>query len=476
MGREDTQAYGSVRMEPFTLITDIVRNLWVAVLGAIACALLAYVMVSSLYVPRYTTSATFAVSSRESFNSFANLSAANEMAQTFERILNSNVLKKTLKEALEVDSIDGTINTNVLSGTNLLVLKVTDDTPKEAYDLILAIMEHYDEVSYYVMGNVVMDVLSEPAIPLVPDNPLNPTSVMKKAFLAGGALVVALFGVLSFLSDTIKREEELEQKLDAKSLGQIPFENKYKTPKKWLKRKKVALLVNSPIAGFAFVESYKKLALKLDYQMAKTGGKVLAVTSVSENEGKSTLAANLAITLAEQDKRVLLIEGDLRRPSQFLIFGKEPTEKQEIGEFLKGKGLVKNVLQESGVPRLFLMIGRNCYSTSTEMLQSAMFEKLLEVCKRTMDYVIIDTPPAGLMGDAEVIGGYADAMLLVVKQNHMLAEDINDALDAFREHHVNVLGVVLNGVRTLDSAPGGHYYGNYGRYGRYSNYSRNRED
>lgn len=470
------QEQETIKLEPLTLITDILKNLWVILLGAAASAMLVYVLLSARYEPHYTTSATFAVSSRSASSSWSNLSAANEMAQTFERILKSSVMKKTLREVLQTDAVDGEISTEIVSGTNLLILRVTDDTPREAYDLIRAVMDHYGSVSFYMMGDAVLDVLEYPQIPMSPDNPLNVRGSMKKGFLAGGAFLVLVFGILSYCSDTIKREEEIERKLDARSLGQIPFENKYKTIRDRLRRKKGALLVNSPIAGFAFVESYKKLAAQVDYRMAREKGKVLAVTSVSENEGKSTVAANLAISLADQGKKVLLIEGDLRRPSQFLIFGKEPEEKNEIGEFLKGKGLVKDVLQESGIPRLYLMVGRNCYSSSTEILQTNVMEKLLDVCSRTMDYVLIDTPPAGLMGDAEVIAGYADAVMLVVKQNFMPAEDVNDILDSFRDHHAKVLGVVLNGVRTLDSAPGGNYYGTYGHYGRYGRYSRQRED
>lgn len=477
MAREEEK--DAIRIEPFTLVTDILRNAWVIILGAVAAALLTYVVVSVQYVPRYTTSATFAVASRSDSNPWTNLSSANEMAQTFERILKSNVMKKTLCEVLQADSLDAQISTQVLSGTNLLILRVTDDSPKEAYDVIRAVMENYTSVSFYMVGDSVMDVLEEPYIPTSPDNWLNPRGDMKKAFLAAAALLTALFGLLSYFSNTVKMEDDIERKLDARSLGVIPFENKYKTLREKIRRKKGALLVNNPLAGFGFVESYKKLATRVDYRMSREGNKVLAVTSVSEDEGKSTVAANLAITLAELGKKVLLVEGDLRRPSQFLIFGKNPDEKSEVGEFLKGGGKIKEILQESGIPRLYLMIGRNCYSSSTEILQSSVLSRLLEACRRTMDYIIIDTPPAGLMGDAEVIAGQSDAVLVVVKQNYMLAEDINDVLDGFREHHSKVLGVVLNGARTIESTPVGGYYGGYGRYGKYGkygNYGKSRED
>ena len=150
--------------------------------------------------------------------------------------------------------------------------------------------------------------------------------------------MLILLGLFSYMKNTIKQENEIEKKLDARSLGAISYEWKYKTIRDIFRRKKKAILVDDPVASFRFVESYKKLAAKVEYRMAKNEQKVLVVTSVSENEGKSTVAANLAITLAEQSKRVLLVDGDIRRPSQFLIFGMEPKEENELGEYLRGNG------------------------------------------------------------------------------------------------------------------------------------------
>lgn len=219
------------------------------------------------------------------------------------------------------------------------------------------------------------------------------------------------------------------------------------------------------------MEAYKKLAAKVDYQMSKEKGQVLVVTSVSENEGKSTVAANLALSLVEQSKKVLLVDGDLRRPSQFLLFGENPSEKEEFGEFLKS-GQLEDILKKSKIPNLYLVLGRNCYSSSTEILRSKRLAGFLKHCRNYMDYIIIDSPPAGLIGDAETLAVYSDAVLLVTKQNMMFTEDINDVLDGFRQHHSKVLGVVLNSVRSFSGIPGsGHY--SYG-YGAYGNYGKNR--
>lgn len=461
-----------MKLEPFTLIHDVLINWWVILLGAIGAALLASVIVSVRYEPQYTTSATFAVASREDSNAYNNWSATYEMAGTLESILKSNSMRKIICKELDVKSMDAQISTEILGQTNLLILRVTADTSKEASDVIRVVMDNYTKVSYYALGNAVMDVLEEPQVPMYPDNPLNVRDAAKKAFVLMGGLLVFLFAVISYLRDTVKREQDIEKKLDARSLGSIPYERKYKTIREALKRKKSAILVTDPVAGFGFVEGYKKLATKIEYQMKKYNEKAIVVTSVSENEGKSTVAANLAISLAEQSKSVILIEGDLRRPSQFLIFNKDPEEHQEVGEYLDGNTRMKDVIVKSGVPNLYVALGKNCYSSSTEKVSSKRMLNLITKCKTLADYVIIDSPPAGLLGDAEVIAQSAGTVLVVAKQNYMLAEDINDVLDTFRMHHSTVLGVVLNSVVTYAEFSGNSTY--YGKYGKYAKYTRNR--
>ena len=404
-------------------------------------------------------------------------------------------MEKKICEKLKVEELDADIHAKVLEGTNMLVLSVTADTPKESIDIIRTVMDNYSSVSLYTVGSAVMDVLEEPKIPYTPDNPLDAGGQAKKGGLVAGALVLILLGLFSYMKNTIKQENEIEKKLDARSLGAISYEWKYKTIRDIFRRKKKAILVDDPVASFRFVESYKKLAAKVEYRMAKNEQKVLVVTSVSdidrrtkagkeeyarwlsENEGKSTVAANLAITLAEQSKRVLLVDGDIRRPSQFLIFGMEPKEENELGEYLRGNGSLADVMVPCTRKHMLFMGGKNCYSSSTEMLNSDSFYKLMTACRKFVDYVIIDTPPAGIIGDAQIFAHCADAVMIVAKQNYMLAEDINEVMDAFRDKEGKVLGVVLNGVRSfsgLVDSPVGHYYGKYSKYGRYGNYGRSK--
>ena len=457
----------NTKIEPFTLIYDILSNWWVILLGAIAAALLTNVIVNMRYVPQYTASTTYAVSSQYNTNALNNLVSTNEMAQTFQSILKSNAMNKIICEELGVSSVNAKISAEVMGETNLLVLSVTAPTSKEAMDVIRVIMNNYEEVSYYALGSSVMDVLEAPEVPIYPDNPLNVKYEMQRAFGIAAAALVLLFGLISYFRDTVKTEQDVEKKLDARNLGIIVYERKYKTIRESLKNKKSALLVNNPLAGFAFVEGYKKLATKVEYQMKKNNTKAVVITSVSENEGKSTVAANLAISLAEQSKKVLLMEGDLRRPSQFLIFNEQLNDKQELGEYLDGNVCVKDIVIKSDFPNLYLVLGRNCYSSSTEKIQSEKMADLIAACQKIVDYVIIDSPPTGLVGDAEILAKYAGSVLLVAKQNHILAEDVNEVLDTLRSEQSKVLGVVLNRVRSFSNLVGSGYYGHYGKYGNY---------
>ena len=464
------QALENYKIEPFTLIHDILINWWAILMGAVAAVLLAYVLLNVRYVPEYTSSATFVVSSRNTSASYSSLGSANATATTFQKIVESSAMQDILCKKLGVDEIDADIQASVAEGTNLLELNVTASSPREAFDIMEGILDNYSSISFYTLGDIVLNMLENPEIPFSPNNQLNLSRNLKVIFVLAAAALACLFGLLSLLKDTLKNEDDIEQKLDARNMGEIAYEIKSKTLKEFFSRKKKGLLINDPLAGFGFVESYKKFSAKVEYRMEKEGRKVLAVTSVSENEGKSTVAANLAISLAEKDNRVLLIDGDLRRPSQFLIFGLQPKEENELGEFLKNEKKEFQLFMKTKIPKLSVIGGRNCYSSSTDILQGERVGELLNRCREVADYIIIDTPPTGVLGDAELWGQNSDAVLFVERQNFIEAEDINTMLDEFRAQKTRVLGVVLNGVQSFERLAGatvGRYSSRYGGYGNY---------
>ena len=225
-------------IELFSLVQDIFKNIIFIILGGLAVAMLSYVIVNARYVPQYTTSTTFVVGAKGNNYSYENLSSANTMAVTFQKLLETNVMREMICKELQVEEVDATLTAEVMEGTNLLVLSVTDDTAKDAIDIIRVIMDNYSDVALYTVGDAVMTVLKEPEVPYAMTNPINNSYILKLGFLAGAGFCAFLFGLLSYMRNSVKTEEEIEKKLDARSLGAISYEHKYKTLKDLWKREK----------------------------------------------------------------------------------------------------------------------------------------------------------------------------------------------------------------------------------------------
>ena len=225
-------------LDPYTLVHDIVSNWWVIILGGNCGSVVNLCSCKQQVCSGVYNAGDICGASRGDANAYSNLSSANTMAKTFEKILKSNIMEKKICEKLKVEELDADIHAKVLEGTNMLVLSVTADTPKDSIDIIRTVMDNYSSVSLYTVGSAVMDVLEEPKVPYTPDNPLDAGGQAKKGGLVAGALVLILLGLFSYMKNTIKQENEIEKKLDARSLGAISYEWKYKTIRDIFRRKK----------------------------------------------------------------------------------------------------------------------------------------------------------------------------------------------------------------------------------------------
>lgn len=422
-------------LDIYSILRALIKDWWMILTAGLIGAMIAYIMVGSAYTPTYTSSMTFIVSSKGSTNSLSDLNAANEMAETFSEVLNSRLLKKKVQQELNLSYLPGTITTHVVEGTNLMSLSVSAPSPEHAFKIMKSVLNNYSEITQYVLENVVLDVMEAPQVPMAPSNPVSARDMMQKYTLVGMALMAALLALIDYLKDNVKNEKEVEQKLDTKLFGTIYHEQKNKTLRSKLKKSKKAILITDQTSSFMFVENYKKIRTKLMYQTKQEKGKVILVTSVLENEGKSTVAANIALALAQKSDKVILVDGDMRRPAVYKILEKKLEKKQEIGEYLNGNipiGGVVHYDQENG---LHLLIGSKHYSNSTELVSGERMRSMMKAVRKLADYVVIDSPPTSLMADAEVLAEYADVSLLVVRQGAAGARYINDTIDILENGH-----------------------------------------
>lgn len=429
------------------VLRDILKDWWLILMMGLTAAMCAYIIVNVTYKPVYSVRSTFVVTSKGSNNTYANLSAANTVANSLTNIFASNVLKKKVALDIGMNEVPGNIRAEVIPETNLFVLKVTAPGSDLAFRIITSVMRNYTSVTNQVFGNAILDVLESPTIPAYPDNPINATEIMKLAFWIGIVVMTGLIAVMSCLRDNVKNESEVTKKLDTKLFGTIYHEKKYKTFPLRFNSKKKSILVIHPTVSFSFVESFKKMRTKLEYKAEQNSYKVILVTSTLENEGKSTVAVNLALSLAQKSKKVLLIDADLCRPSLYKILQRNVEPGHEIGEGIRKNNLNETLTFDDNYG-LYLTLGSRRYENSADFIVKEAFLNFIKVSRKMMDYIIIDAPPISAVTDTEILADLVDASLLVVRQSTAMTKNINDAIDVITESKSELLGCVYNNVRT----------------------------
>lgn len=210
---------------------------------------------------------------------------------------------------------------------------------------------------------------------------------------------------------------------------------------------------------FTATEQYKILRANLSFTIPENVKcPIIGVTSSIRGEGKSTTAVNLSYVLAENGKKVLLIDGDLRIPSIAKKMGIEsaPGLTNLLMRF-ESRQLVS--FQSSILENWYIIPAGNIPPNPSELLGSAKMEKLLEILSEEFDYIIIDLPPVNIVSDALAISRYITGMILVVREEYTEKKEFEACSRQLELSNVKVLGCVMNGAKTGS--------GSYGKYRRY---------
>lgn len=445
----------------------LLRNWWVIGMCGCILGMWMYMGVSFLKTPVYVSQATLIISNNGNDNSVYTDQALEKVASQYQKILSSNTLKNTMQKELGVDNLPGTISASAVTGTNLILLRGTASKPGEAYLLVKSAIKNYSKVSDYVISSFVLEVMKEPFIPTIASNAKLEITWALRGVLIGICGAIFAIAAFTFLRDDIKNEGQVATLLDSTLFASLYYEKKQR------KKKKTSILITNPVTSFFYAENVRKMATKLDYRAKKNKHKVILVTSVRENEGKSTVAANLALALVNKNRRVLLLDTDLRKPALNRVFEKKITKEMEISEYLKGNVSFQDVLTRDKDTGLYYVFGTKAFRNSDALLTSYEMKDLFKIVKRAVDYIIIDSSPMGISSDAEILAEYADAGILVVRQEASRVADINDALDTLKKSGMDLYGIVLNGIHTKvfpSSAEYGYNYGYGGKYGKYGKY------
>lgn len=215
-------------------------------------------------------------------------------------------------------------------------------------------------------------------------------------------------------------------------------------------------------------------ALKTNIQFCGDDKKVILFTSAIPNEGKSTVVMDLARSLTDSKKSVLVIDADIRKSVLIGRMRARAMGSKEIfglSHYLSGQKKIAEIIYASDKNRLFMIFAGPSVPNPTEMLEKRYFEELIEFARDQFDYVLIDCPPMGAAIDAAVISKYCDGAIIVVSQGTVSSRAIVNVKKQLENAGVPILGAVLNKVQMKKNSYYGYGYGSYygGYYGNYTN-------
>ncbi len=283
----------------------------------------------------------------------------------------------------------------------------------------------------------------------------NTVTVATSAAIGFVLSAVAAF-VLEFLDDTVKTSEQLTRLMEFPTLAGIA---KIRSDESGL------ITISKPHSPIA--EAYRVLRTAIQFAIADDRqARLLLVSSAVPEEGKSTTAANLAVVMAQAGNKVLLLDADLRRPSQHKMFKASNLtglsnlilqyDRNDSEERLKE--LLGDAAQETAVTDLHLLTSGTIPPNPSELLGSKKMDRLLKTAVDTYDFVILDSPPVLSVTDATILSAKANAVLLVSRAKHSRKRYVQQVGIRMREVNANVLGVVLNALPLKSGGNSAYYY------------------
>lgn len=450
------------------LIRTLTRNLWMIIAAALVCALAASLLITWTYKPQYQASMTYVVNSRSRNSSTGNLTSTREVASVMEELLTENMIYDGIRKSdPRLADFDGIITASQVPDTNFINVSATGDTPESAFLAINALMQVFPNTAKHINDQNVLNVVRNPYVTENPINPTNAKSVAMVMAVIGAIAMSALICYLSILRGTVQNRTGARHLVDAPVIASVGHERKNTTLKAILRRSKKHVQVFSPTTSFAYTEQISAICSQMEHESTERARKVFLITGIGESEGKSTVSGNVAASLALKGHKVVLLDCDLRKPALSKFFDNEYNAQMPLNKLLSqpySEANVQKCLYVSERVGLHMMCGLKSDARSAELLSSETMLKLIAQLREDYDFVVIDSPPAGMFPDAEVLAERVDATMLVVRQDYVPACDINDHIDTLRKYKGAFLGIILNDM--LSDGNGQYGYGRYG-YGRY---------
>ena len=413
---------------------------------------------TSIKTPLYEASSQVALlqsDSSSAANTLSEINANQKLTSTYSVIAKSKVVLEQVIDKLSLDVTPDVLAKNIkistITDTTILKITATDKKPERAAEIANAVADVFTtktDLIKTLASVVVLETAETPA------KPSNNTTLRDLAL----AILISLFAVagvifvIYYFDDTVKYSDDLEEAIKLPIVGKI-----IKSDVK-LKDDATEILVKKYPKSIAS-ESIRSLRTNLQFASIDKKLKTIHITSSVASEGKSFVSANLAAAFAQAGEKVLLVDCDLRKGRQHIIFGKPNTIglTNLLADYLKNRN---EYIQETDIENLSLLTRGTSAPNPAELLSSEKNKELIAALKKDYDLVIFDSAPVGAVADPVIMSTLTDATIIVCRNGKTPRAAIAATKDALEKVEAKIAGVVVNDI----DRKVGHYYNYYGGY------------
>lgn len=311
------------------------------------------------------------------------------------------------------------------------------------------------------IGNVrIVDTAVEPIEPIAPKK----LQILILSIFLGGFLGTLLALFRNMLRSGIKDSSEIENNLDLPVYATVPRSPVQESRIKLLKKKKTIPVLAVKNSDDIAIESLRSMRTAIHFALTSAKNNLIMISGPAPEVGKSFISTNLATILAQSDKRVLIVDADLRRGYLNKYFNHD--NQPGLSEYLNGQRDLDSIIKTTEIPNLSVITRGKSPSNPSELLSSGKFKEFLELISPMFDHVIIDTPPVLAVTDGIIISQYAGVNLVIARYAKTQLKELELTVNRFEQVGVKVNGIILNDIQRSSAGYGyGYGYGYNYSYG-----------
>lgn len=436
------------------------KRLWLIIGLTIGGLVLSGVISFFVLTPKYETFTTLMVGKPKDYQTSNSGIEYNEvllnqkLVHTYGELVKSRLVADKVIENLNLgmpyNEFQNKVNVSLVNDTEIIKIQTTDTDNELAADIANEVSEQFMETVKLKMKVENVQIIDKAPIP---QNPVSPRKTLNMAIGAvlGFMIGVFLTFLLEYLDNTFKSAEDIEKTLGLSVLGAIPEISS---------KGKDTIVKSNPKSPIS--EAFRTMRTNIQFTNIDKDIKTIAITSSTPGEGKTTVVSNLAISIAQEGKKVLIVDCDLRKPRVNKVF--DMTNTLGLTSVLMDANSIKGATNETGIKGLSIITSGPIPPNPSELLSSKKMKNFLEAVKDEFDMVILDTPPIGLVTDAAILSNSIDGTILVVKAGATEVGQVEYGKELLEKVNANIIGVVLNNLSIKDAKYGNYQYQQYYSY------------